>query len=51
MIKPGTYNPNQTGNQTIKVIYGGKRNKSNNNSKRLCNWNNNKPSKCNRKIQ
>ena len=24
MIKPGTYNPNQTGNQTIKVIYGGK---------------------------
>ncbi len=25
MIKPGTYNPNQTGNQTIKVIYGGKK--------------------------
>ena len=24
MIKPGTYNPNQTGNQTIKIIYGGK---------------------------
>ena len=23
MIKPGTYNPNQTGNQTIKIIYGG----------------------------